>query len=287
MVAEVGATLRSYDVGEHAVCWGFAEDELSSGGRGQVLAPWPNRIADGTYRFDGVDAKVPLDEPEHHNAIHGLVRWMPFEVLARTDSTVRLGVVVRPSPAYPFDLRLEIEYALEADGLVVRTQATNVGWRPAPFGLGFHDYVAAGAGRVDGLRLKLPARRRLLLDGRGLPTGKDEEVPASDEHLRGARPIEGRRFDDCYTSLERGADGRFEVSVLREDDEIVVWADRSFSWVMVYSGDTLAEGLRRLGLAVEPMTCPPNAFNSGLGVITLQPGASLAAEWGIRRTALA
>ena len=71
VVVEVGAGLRTYG----DVLDGYAVDEMCTSGRGQVLAPWPNRIADGVYEFDGKSYQLALTDPSEHGAIHGLARW--------------------------------------------------------------------------------------------------------------------------------------------------------------------------------------------------------------------
>ena len=144
IVTEVGASLRSYTVGDDAIIDGYEESEMCSGGRGQVLAPWPNRLGDGRYVFDEVQAQAALDEPERHNAIHGLVRWMQWRLESRAQNIVTLGCTLHPQPGYPWELALTVEYRLNRDGLTVRTTATNAGSQAAPFGIGFHPYLSVG-----------------------------------------------------------------------------------------------------------------------------------------------
>ena len=170
VITEVGATLRSFTVEDRPVVDGFGPSEWSHGGRGQILAPWPNRLGDGSYSFQGVDAQAPLDEPDRGNAIHGLVRWMPWRMVGRAQNRVSMACELRPSPAYPFALRLTVEYRLGRDGLIVVTDAENLGDADLPFGLGFHPYLTVGTPTVDQVRLTVPAERRLISDDRGLPT---------------------------------------------------------------------------------------------------------------------
>ena len=143
MIAAVGATLRSYRVDGQDVIDGFSIDETSSAGRGQVLAPWPNRLEDGTYEFEGRQGVAALDEPEHSNAIHGLVRWLVWHPVARSADAVTLGCVVPEQPAFPWRIDLEVEYRVSPDGLDVITMATNRAASTAPFGIGFHPYLTA------------------------------------------------------------------------------------------------------------------------------------------------
>jgi aldose 1-epimerase len=282
VITEVGATLRAFTVDDRPVVDGFNTDEWSHGGRGQVLAPWPNRLGDGRYKFEGVSAQAALDEPSRQNAIHGLVRWLPWSMRGRAQNRVTLACILRPSPAYPFTLGLTIEYRLGRDGLTVVTNAVNLGASDLPFGLGFHPYLTVGTPTVDMVRLTVPADRRLVTDDRGLPTGL-APVAGTEFDFTTGRLLSTTRLDTGYTSLRRDGDGKVRVDLDHPDstDGVTLWADDQFEYVMVYSGDTLPPGDRRKGLAVEPMTCPPDAFRSGHGVTVLNPGARWSGTWGI------
>jgi aldose 1-epimerase len=279
VVTEVGATLRSLRFRGEPVVWEFAADEIDSAGRGQVLAPWPNRLEDGSYRFGDVLGQAALDEPAQCNAIHGLVRWLPWTLEQQTDERAVLSCVIHPQPAYPFRVRLVLCYELGDDGLDVTCEATNTGDDLAPFGIGFHPYLFAGPGGIDVAEVNLLARRRLLLDERGLPTG-EEPVPGTPFDLDG-RPLGGLKLDDCYTGLEVGRDGRWRAQVDLAKRRLELWAEGAFGYVMCYTGDSLAPGERRRAIAIEPMTCPPNALRSGTALIALRPDEKWLASWGI------
>ena len=280
VVTEVGATLRSYSAGGHEVLDGFAVDDPSSAGRGQVLAPWPNRLDGGRYTFGGRRGSAAIDEPELGNAIHGLVRWLPWRIGSRSEDAVALECVLYPQPAYPWRLELRVEYGLGADGLTVTTRATNASAETAPFGIGFHPYLTLGI-PVDDARLTIPASGRILTDERALPVG-EEGVDGTEFDFTGGRPIGATKLDTCFTDLARGSDGRSHTRLEAGDIGIEVWADAAFGYVQAYTGDTLEPASRRRhGVAIEPMTCPPNAFASGLDVIRLEPGAPWSQSWGI------
>ena len=125
VVCEVGATLRSYQVGGQDVVDGFGSDECASGGRGQILAPWPNRLKDGRYSFKGVQCQAPIDEPSFNNAIHGLVRWNSWKLVQRAQNRAKFEYVIFPQPGYRWTLRLSVTYGLSAEGLSVEIDAKN------------------------------------------------------------------------------------------------------------------------------------------------------------------
>jgi len=284
IVCEVGATLRAYSVGEHAVIDGFGPDEWSHSGRGQVLAPWPNRLADGRYEFNGVRAQAALDEPERRNAIHGLVRWLPWTLQTRHQNQLSLRLQLHPQPGYPFSLLLELEYHVGRDGLIVTTRARSLDEGPIPFGLGFHPYLTAGPESVDGVILHVPARHTLDLDDRGLPTGALTAVEGTERDFTTSRFVGPAVLDTAYTTLLRDADGKARANLDAPGGVTgaTLWVDEGFPYLMIYTGDTLAEvQRRRRAVAIEPMTCPPNALRTGKDVIDLQPGAEWTSQWGI------
>jgi aldose 1-epimerase len=281
-VTEVGATLRSFTLDGKDVVDGFPVEEMSSAGRGQILAPWPNRLQDGRFSRYGFDAQAALDEPTRGNAIHGLVRWLPWHALTAGESRVELGCVLHPQPGYPWRLALRILYELDDEGLNVTLTAENLSEGPAPFGVGFHPYVTLG-GPIDDAVLTIPATRRWSSDDRGLPT-TDEPVAGTPYDFTSETTIGTTQLDTAFSDLTRDDDGRARVVVASHDgtDRVTVWAGRGFDYLMIYTGDTLEPVLRRRrGIAVEPMTCPPNALATGAGVIRLQPGGSWTGTWGI------
>jgi aldose 1-epimerase len=241
-------------------------------------------LADGQYEFGGQRHQLPLDEIARRNASHGLTRWLNWNVVDQSASSVRLEYLMHPRPGYPFTLQLQIEYVLSEGGLTVRTSARNVGDKALPFGAGQHPYFTAGTAVIDESTLELPASSRLELDPeRRLPTGHVLPVDASELDFRKRQPIGDRVIDDCFCDLARDERGRARIT-LAAKRTVSVWMDDHYKYAQVFSGDTLAPERRRRGLAIEPMTCPPNAFRSGTDLIVLQPGADVVLEWGVELT---
>ena len=283
VVVEVGGGLRSYSAGGRELVDGYRADEMSSSGRGQVLIPWPNRLQDGSYEFDGRRHQLPLNEPEHRNAIHGLVRWAAWTAAERGPHRAVMEHVLYPQPGYPFSLGISIEYALSDSGLQVRTTATNLGTDPCPYGSGAHPYLMLGTAAIDHLILRVPGRTVLRSDERGLPIGP-EAVEHTEFNFQKPRRIGSTKLDHAFTDLERDEDGLARVE-LRDPDhgtEVSLWVDESYPYLMLFSGDPLPD-VRRRSLAAEPMTCPPNAFRTGEALIGLKPGSSFTGTWGIAR----
>jgi aldose 1-epimerase len=286
VVVEVGGGLRTYTVGGTAVLDGYGDDELCAGGRGQCLIPWPNRLADGRFEWDGRQLQSALTEPEQHNAIHGLVRWAPWTVAEATGDRARMEYRLYPQPGWPWILDLSVTYLLSDDGLEVRTTALNLpgGAGPCPFGAGWHPYLAAFGGLVDDAVLSFRAATTYLMDERGLPVGT-RAVEGSELDFGPGRRIGPAHLDTAFTDLGRDARGRAVVELAPAEGAggaTRLWIDRAYTHLMVFSGDTLADpDRRRRGLAVEPMTGAPDMFHNGFGRLVLEEGETFEAAWGL------
>jgi aldose 1-epimerase len=283
-VVEVGGGLRELRRGDWQVLDGYPVERMCNGGRGQPLMPWPNRVDGGRYTFDGRAHQLALTEPLHGNAIHGLTRWSRWRPVERSARRIVLEHALDPQPGYPFSLSLELLYELTPQGLVVRTSVTNAGVARCPFGAGFHPYFSCGpvGTRVDASLLKVPANEVLLADARGIPTGR-APVEGTSCDFRRARPIGEQVLDHAFAGLARDPDGRARVELASADQRrrITLWLDDGFRYVQVFTGDTLPQAEARLGVAIEPMTCPANAFATGEALRVLEPGEGWRCEWGI------
>ncbi len=281
VVVTRGGGLRAYSAGGRDLLDGFRAGEPSRSGRGQVLIPWPNRIANGTYAFDGRRHQLPLNEPEHGNAIHGLVRDARWAVAEHEPHRVVVEHLLEPQPGYPFAVSIRIEYTVLPAGLRVCTTATNVGADPCPYGAGAHPYLTVGGATVDSAILHVPARSVLRSDERGLPAGS-LSVDRTDYDFTQPRRIGRTRLDHAFTDLERDPDGlaRVELRASGASRKLTLWVDEAYAYLMVFTGDPLPDVNRR-SVAIEPMTCPPNAFRTGDRVIRLEPGESFRSAWGI------
>jgi aldose 1-epimerase len=282
-VVEVGGGLRTYRAGTREVLAGYGQTEQCAYGRGQALIPWPNRVRDGKYTFAGKGEQLALTEPARGNASHGLVRWALWSLLEHEASKLTVGYRLHPQQGWRGHLDLTVSYALDDLGLSVSTSAVNAGSRPVPFGYGAHPYIAIGDAPLADVELGVPGGRRVLVDDRSLPTGT-ELVEGSDFDFRSPRPLGGTELDTAFTDLDRGGDGRWRVTVRATPDRpgVALWAGRAFDWVQVFTAQGKDAGVAgQRGIAVEPMTCPADAFNSGDGLVVLEPGQSWSGEWGL------
>jgi aldose 1-epimerase len=282
VVVELGAALRYYAIDERPLIDGFAAGDRITGGRGQLLVPWPNRVKGGRYRWQGEDLQLPLTEPESGNAIHGLLRWTSWQVVDVDDSRAALEVTLWPQPGYPFHLGVRAEYSLGDEGLEVTVTARNRGERVAPYGVGHHPYLTVGTATVDEAVLTVPAQSWLRTDASGLPVAT-EAVDGTPYDFRRPRAVGAQHLDTPFGDLERDARGRSVVRLAHPSGRqgTDVWLGEGADFLQVYTGDTLPEPERRRAVAVEPMSCPPDAFRSGASIVALGPGQQHSVRWGI------
>jgi aldose 1-epimerase len=282
-VTALGAGLRRLAYRGQLVISEFDPDELPPHGAGQLLLPWPNRVDHGRYQFAGGSHQLDLTEPAAGNAIHGLIRWDDWRLITVAADRVELGLDLLGRPGYPFRLELRASYAVAAEaGLEVTVTARNAGSRAAPYGLGQHPYLRAGSGAVDEWELQLPAGRWLPADARGIPSGPPQDVTDTGYDFRTRRAIAGTVLDHAFTELSTGPADRAWATLTGPDTEIALWAGPGLRWLQVFTGDPLGPDDRRRALAVEPMTCPPNAFQTGTDLLTLAPGEAVSHSWGLR-----
>lgn len=293
VIASTGASLRELRHDGRDLIVSFGADEVRPDYRGATLAPWPNRIVDGTYAFDGEDIVTALTEPERSHALHGLVSWADFEQVAASGDSVTLATTIAPQSGYPWRVRVETTYALGADGLTQTVRARNLSARPAPFGTGPHPYLLAGPAPLDEWTLALPAASVLEVTPDRLSPVALRPVAEHDTDRfdrREPRPLGAVQLDHAFTDLETDAAG---TAVLRLTDPSGVGVEVTWGaecpWVQVYTGDKPegpANPDHRNGVAVEPMTCAPDAFNAAsydydAGLLVLEPGAEFSASWRI------
>jgi aldose 1-epimerase len=276
VVTEIGAGVRSWTVGGQELLARFRPGEYDAAFAGRVLVPWPNRVRDGRYELDGAEHRLELSEPERGNALHGLVlqsRWRGVRTSARR---VSLSYTLAPAAGYPFELALAVSYELASGGVVMTVHATNVGGERAPFGAGLHPYLTPGATDVDDMLLEVPARTLVPVDDeRLLPTGPPTPVDGTELDFRQPRRLGALRVDACFGELGRSPAGvaRVRLGTNSGQGQLTVWMDERFRFVQVFTADA--------AIAVEPMTCAPDAFNSGDGLVVLEPGASFTGRCGL------
>jgi len=282
-VTELGAGLRGLRFGETLLIKAFDADELPPDGMGQLLTPWPNRVDGGRYTFGGEDYHLALSEPPRGNAIHGLTRWVPWTRTMHDRDEVTLRCLPLGQQGYPFGVQVDITYRVAAEsGLHVTITATNKGSRPAPWGAGTHPYLSAGTATIDECELELPADRWLPVDDRLIPSGPAQDVTGTGYDLRTARKLAGIKLDTAFTGPRRDSDGLAWVRLTGPERTTAMWMDAANPWLQVFTSDPLPAARRRTAVAVEPMTCPPNAFVSGEDLIVLQPKESVTVRWGVR-----
>ncbi|MGP6178265.1 aldose 1-epimerase family protein [Microbacterium sp. A196] len=277
------AGLRQLRVGEREL---LVEPPVKGPNRafhGELLAPWPNRVGGGLYRHGGVEHQLPINEAERGHAIHGFASGLDWLARRRGAGAVTLSSVLETQPGYPFRMEFEVHYDLCDGGISARLIARNIGDVTAPVGLGCHPYVRAGDGPLDSWELGLNADTMLDVDPATLLPTRLQDVEATSFDFRSPRPIGDQRFSRAFR-LDAPSLAAYRTVTVRDPagTGVDVVLGETSRWVQIYTGDVDDPRLRRRGLAIEPMTCPPNAFVSGLDLDIVEPGDALELAWAIR-----
>ncbi|MEA5456228.1 aldose 1-epimerase family protein [Sinomonas sp. JGH33] len=290
VVAELAATLRSFEMGAVLLTETFGDGDIPPGATGITLAPWANRIEAGRWTLDGKVQQLDITEPSRGNASHGLLRNTGYTVLDAADDRVSLEAVVFPQHGYPFLVRHRVDYAIDDDGgLRVRQTLANDSSRPAPFVLGAHPYLRLGDVPTGDLTLTVHASTRLVADERLIPR---ETAPAEGEwDLSAGRTVADLAIDAAYTDLafgpafpsDAGSSGeraRARATLTAPDGRSVwLWQDERCRYTHVFVTRTFPG--REVAVALEPQTGPADAFNSGIDLGWIDPGKEASMEWGI------
>jgi aldose 1-epimerase len=281
VIVEVAAGLREFSIDGVNLTQPYPESTLPPFGCGIVLVPWPNRIEDGLWHLDGQPQQLDLTEPARHNAIHGLLRYTPYRVVEKAEAGITLGAIVFPQHGYPFHLDTTVRYELVEDGLEVTHTATNLSAGRAPVAFGTHPFLTIGDVDPAELMLTVHADTHVDVDDRLNPTA--------------VVPVDGTRFDlrephrlgDLF--LDDGWGGVRTVdgvsAVLRAPDgrEVHLTQDENHGWIQVFTTrDFPTPNGPTLAVAIEPMTAPVNAFNSGTDLHWLDAGETWTVRWGIQ-----
>lgn len=282
-----GAALRLLELDGVPLTESYPPDTKPPIACGVGLVPWPNRVGDGRFDFGGTTHQLELTEPAKHNASHGLLRHVAFDLVTRTETAVEQAAHLSGEDAgWPWPLHVLVRHEVVPGGIDVTTSVTNTGTEPAPLGVGFHPYLRVGDLRVDDVSLQLSATRQLPLDPeRSLPSGPVRSVVGTELDFSAGRSLAGVSLDHSLTGLVVEPDGLVRHRVRGPDGSgVCLWAEPVFGWVQVFVTDADGEKSfpgRGRALAVEPMTCPPDALRSGTDVITVAPGETWSASWGI------
>jgi aldose 1-epimerase len=278
VVTEIGAGMRAFEW--HGVPYLETYDDTPPLGCGAVLVPWPNRVAGATWEYEGKPQHLEVTEPAKGNAIHGLTRHQPWRAVVREAATITLATDIPAQPGWPVPLHTSITYSLDERGLTIEHTVANVGDQPVPFGVGCHPYPRAGLSPRDECALQLAAHTVLPLDPESMiPSGPATDVAGTVADFRAPAPLAGVALDTPFGDCRPAADGLVHHRLTGPSGGVELWAEPVFGWVQVFTPNTFPGS--GSAIAIEPMTCPPDALNSGVGLLTVEPGKTWSGRWGI------
>ena len=284
ITAPYGASLRGLLHGGAEVVTKYTGAAGKVGGQGDVLIPFPGRVTEGKYTFDGQTLQMDKNDTEGPNAIHGFVRKKIWDSSSgETGAVYTTEIAESDNPGYPFALRVRVAYSLSDAGLTVSFAIANTGKTDAPVAAGFHPYFTVGSALINADMLHVPFDSYMEYKNL-VPTGRVLRVEGTPFDFRQPRPIGDAVLNTCFLQPQRDADGflRIRLSDAQTQKSVTVWMDAAFSYVVLYSGDPLPPDHSRRALAIEPMTCGSDAFNyPKWGLVTLPPGETLSGSWGV------
>ncbi|MDX1870812.1 aldose 1-epimerase family protein [Mycolicibacterium sp. 120266] len=281
VITGVGAAIRTLAVGGVDLTPGYPPDRQRPFYSGTVLAPWPNRVRDARWSYRGTTQLLDVTEPQRGNALHGLLCFSEYRRLEQTDNTVTLSAQVFPQHGYPFHLDTRVTYRLTDDGLHATHTVDNLGQDPAPVALGTHPFLCIGGVPTSELTLTVAADTHIDVDERLNPTGTSP-VQGGYWDLRAGRRVADLDLDDAWTGLHITDGGSLHSLRAPDGQTVSVWADEQFAYIQVFTTRRYPMGDRFVtAVAVEPMTAPADALNSGAGLRWLEPGDSWSASWSI------
>lgn len=281
-VTELAAGLRELSVDGRTLVEPFGEDVVAPMGCGMVLVPWPNRVRGARWTLDGRPQQLDVTEAATGNASHGLLRNTGYRVEAASSSAVTLSASVFPQHGYPFRLETSVRYELVDDGLTVTHEIVNRSDRTAPVAVGAHPYLALGGVRTEDMTLTVAADTWFETDAQRIPIA-ERSVDGTPNDLRGGPLVRGLALDVGLGGL-RAQEGAMRHRLTAPDGSFVeLWADEVFRFVQVYTPSNFpkADG-PGVAVAIEPMTAPADALNSGTGLRWLEPEERWNLSWGIR-----
>jgi aldose 1-epimerase len=277
-ISQVGASLRHLVVGETTVVPPYPEDRPAPSCAGVVLVPWPNRIRDGIW-IDGDETRaLAVTEPKFRNAIHGLLRYAAYEIAEQSDATVLLRAAVVPQIGYPYLLETSVRYTLTADGITVEHTLTNRSGSAAPVAIGTHPFFTISGTDPKTLLLRIPAATYFETDDRMLPIGESPVSEGTD--LRTPHRLGDLQLDTGFAALRRDEDGKVRSTLSAPDGRTVtLWQGEGLDFIQAFT--TTGYPGQELVVALEPMSAPAEAFNSGRGLRRLAPDETWTVEWGV------
>jgi aldose 1-epimerase len=281
VVTEIGAGLRAFEINGVPYLETFDADAKPPMGAGQVLLPWPNRTKGAQWTYQGETQQLEITEEARGNAIHGLTRRREWTLVEHAESSITFEIEVGVQPGWPVPLHARISYAVAPRELVVTHEIRNEGESAVGVGVGMHPYFRLGDVPTDDLTLTLSATRvRPYAADEQLPYHEEQDVEGTEYDFRAGTLVGQVDLDTAFGGLTLGADGRHHHLLSHGDKSLDVWTGPDFRWVQVFTPEDLVG--RGRAIAIEPMTCPADALNSGTDLINLDPGTSWTGGWGLR-----
>lgn len=290
VIDQLGGGIKQYylefEGKKKEIIHGYENDTQKVGSMGDVLFPFPGRVENSEYEFNGNKYKLSGLRLKDGHALHGFAKYALWEIISKTDSFVSLSFKMTreeyKGKGFPFSLSLNLVYSLSEKGLTCKAEVVNSGKESAPFGLGFHPYYSLGVSKVDYLSLQITAGKLVEFSPSLKPTGKLLDFKDGELDFSSRKAIGNIIIDNCFSNLSFNDSGINETILSSDDLRIKIWQDQNLPYLQLYSADTIGEENYRIGLAIEPQTCTGFALNMpDMGLMILQPKENFNTSWGV------
>lgn len=297
VITELAASVRELSVDGIDLVQSYDAEVSPPFCSGIVLMPWANRIPDGVWvDAAGTTHQLAITEVDRNNAIHGLLQFAPYRVAERSASAITLAATVFPQTGYPFRLETLVRYELVENGLTVTHTVHNVAQGDAPVTIGTHPFLTIGDVPTQDLQLTVNADTHIDVNDRLNPVGLTP-VDGTGFDLRPSSPLSRRvgdlALDDAWSDAHYNGGETAHSLTAPDGRTVAIWADENYPFVQVFitpifpargSASNAANESDAFvtAIAIEPMTGPADAFNSGHGLKRVASGEEWVSQWGIR-----
>ena len=225
-----------------------------------VMAPWPNRIANGRFTFEGRTYQLPVNRQGH--AIHGVGFGREWNCERVDDHTYELDLWLDDIHEW---LGISHWITIMDDGVDHEIEIMGSA-NPYPAGCGWHPWFRRDVRPGSDVRVLVDADERYGLSDDRIPTGNVLLVDG-DYDLRAYPPLGERRLDDCYRRV------RDPMRVSWGDVEVTMTSSDNVTHAVVHTPEH--------AVCVEPQTCAIDAFNlEARGIVA---GSTVVASPGVLR----
>jgi aldose 1-epimerase len=253
--------------------------DANNGYKSHYLLPFPNRMRNGKYDFEGKSYQFPINDTNTNNNLHGFLETVPMNIIATENIGNQKVIILKGNfeglSYFPFPFEITIKYLFSDSELTIESTIKNIGKTNMPIGYGWHPYFKLNTEKVDDLFLQFPDCQAVTIDNRMMPTG--EVLPYST--FSALTKIGNTTLDNCFLINKNSNSNQAEIILKSETTTLSIWqetGENACNYFQVYTPEN------RQTIAIEPMTCNIDAFNNQDGLWVLEVGKARSVRFGAK-----